>query len=273
MTSLSSQRSQMEDERLLWTLPPPANQQGRVPSTVSFQWKNDTIYFPEVAGDQLAVNNTPQDFLVAGSTFRYPRRGVRTRCANLGDPSSAIIHRPTSSNVSYVFTYRDTLRTLFEQFNVPFPDQLKPMINLTDMVDVDELLPSEKFDLPKVALAARFPDDGNALSIRSVTIDSGNFSQVHSSPAPSPSGGGTTNTSIGYDAAICVLLYEPWVVEVHSGGSSTGPTGGPVSTALVGPGTEPVDQNTYMQKEKRVGEILGGDAERKIEVGTQLRAA
>jgi hypothetical protein len=34
-----------------------------------------------------------------------------------------------------------------------------------------------------------------------------------------------------------------------------------------------LDENTFMQKEKRVGEMLGGDAVRKVEVGTQLRSA
>ncbi|RXW16602.1 hypothetical protein EST38_g9252 [Candolleomyces aberdarensis] len=169
------------------------------------------------------------------------------------------------------------------------------MVNLTGLINVDEMLPSERFDIPKVALAARFTDDGNALSVQSVPIDSvegtwegiailetalvrlntsyallGNFSQTSASSPPGPTG---TTASIGYDAAVCVLLYEPWVVEAHSGGGPSGSPPIPVSTALVGPGTAPVDQNTFVQKERIVGQLLGGDTDRKIEAGTSLRSA
>ena len=37
-----------------------------------------------------------------------------------------------------------------------------------------------------------------------------------------------TNTSIGYDAAVCLELYEPWIVEVYNSSTSS-----PISTRIV----------------------------------------
>jgi hypothetical protein len=54
-------------------------------------------------------------------------------------------------------------------------------------------------------------------------------------------------TRIGYDAAVCLELFEPWVVEVYN---ST--TGVPSSMKLVGPGSRVED---VKQGEKRIGQV------------------
>ena len=55
-------------------------------------------------------------------------------------------------------------------------------------------------------------------------------------------------TFIGYDAAVCLELYEPWVLEVYNSSVSF-----PSSMRIVDNGTEIKDMNTEKIKEKRSG--------------------
>lgn len=54
-------------------------------------------------------------------------------------------------------------------------------------------------------------------------------------------------TFVGHDAAVCLELFEPWIVEVYN---ST--TGFPRSLELIGPGSEILDVNTQRLTERRI---------------------
>jgi hypothetical protein len=55
-------------------------------------------------------------------------------------------------------------------------------------------------------------------------------------------------TFIGYDAAVCLELYEPWIVEVYNNS-----VGFPSSMQIVDKAAEIKDMNTQQVKEKRLG--------------------
>ena len=60
-----------------------------------------------------------------------------------------------------------------------------------------------------------------------------------------------TATFIGYDAVVCLELYEPWVLDVYN--SSVGL---PASFRIVGKGPSVTDMNTQLVKERRKGKPL-----------------
>jgi hypothetical protein len=55
-------------------------------------------------------------------------------------------------------------------------------------------------------------------------------------------------TYIGYDTAVCLELYEPWVLEVYN--STVSP---PSSLRIIDKAAEAKDMNTEQMKEKRSG--------------------
>ena len=75
-------------------------------------------------------------------------------------------------------------------------------------------------------------------------------------------------TFIGYDAAVCVELYEPWVLEVYN--SSVGL---PSSIRIVDKGAEIRDMNTVHLKEKRSGKPVSDPLVKRALNSTNMRAA
>ena len=55
-------------------------------------------------------------------------------------------------------------------------------------------------------------------------------------------------TFIGYDTAVCLELFEPWVLEVYNGS-----VGSPSSMRIVDQAAEIKDMNTAQKKEQRSG--------------------
>ena len=60
-----------------------------------------------------------------------------------------------------------------------------------------------------------------------------------------------TATFIGYDAAVCLELYEPWVLEVYNSSVVF-----PNSMRIVDKGAKILDMNTEKMKENRSGESI-----------------
>ena len=60
-----------------------------------------------------------------------------------------------------------------------------------------------------------------------------------------------TATFIGYDAAVCLELYEPWVLEVYNSS-----VGFPNSMRIVDKAAKIMDMNTEKMRENRLGEPI-----------------
>jgi len=75
-------------------------------------------------------------------------------------------------------------------------------------------------------------------------------------------------TFIGYDAAVCLELYEPWVVEVYNSSVSF-----PSSIRIVDNGTEIKDMNTEKSKEKRSGKRVSDPLVKRELNSTNMTAA
>lgn len=68
---------------------------------------------------------------------------------------------------------------------------------------------------------------------------------VKGSSVPYPKG---SNSSIGYDAAVCLELYEPWVLEVYNSSIAT-----PISIRIIDKAAFISDMNTNFIKEELKG--------------------
>ena len=77
-----------------------------------------------------------------------------------------------------------------------------------------------------------------------------------------------TATFIGYDAAVCLELYEPWVLEVYNSS-----IGSPSSTRIVDKAAEIKDMNTKRLKEKRLGKPVSNPLVKRVLNSTNMTAA
>ncbi|KAL0949015.1 hypothetical protein HGRIS_009111 [Hohenbuehelia grisea] len=208
-----------------------------------------------------------------GQVIRYPRWGIRIHCRKIPDGERNIIPR-SPNNKTYILYPRSTLRDLFVSFRLPFPPILDQPLNTTRYVEPGDSLPSN-VDLENTSLAAYFYDNGVAHSFKStpmsmgaegngfVTVEAvlirlntsytpeGQFPKYSEESIPDETG---ALTRIGYDAAVCLELYEPWIVETYN--SSAGP---PSSMKIV---SKSPQVQTLLKEERIVGAELKGAPDR-----------
>ncbi|KAJ6543867.1 hypothetical protein B0H19DRAFT_1168706 [Mycena capillaripes] len=279
------------DFTLTWTLSP-FSSHGALPPTVSFPWENETVYFSETTLDQLLPNGSgfgtfevnttaasiiqttssqqnPNDLVDAGVLLRYPRWGIRIHCTKFSDPNT-ILPR-SAAGLTYVFTPRDMLRSLFSSFEMDFPSILEDPLNTTALMQSNDVFPSG-LNANDMALGAFFFDNGVAHSFKSVPISMGadgkGFMSIETllvrlNTTYTPNGKFLThsdlsvpdisgqNTFIGLDAAVCLELYEPWVLETYNNS-----IGVPTTIRIVNKGNTIVDVNTAEFKETNIGSPL-----------------
>ncbi|CAA7269011.1 unnamed protein product [Cyclocybe aegerita] len=181
---------------------------------------------------------SPPVELEPGSLIKFPRWGIRIKCAKIPDQQVNII--PLSeNNRTYVFTPRAALAPLFAGFAMNFPEILKAPFNFSAAMHQNDTVP-DALRASDISLGAMFWDNGVAHSMKStplnmgeegkgfVTVENilvrlnttyaphGKFDVLGPYPLLNEDG---NMTYIGYDAAVCVELYEPWVLEVYNSSS------------------------------------------------------
>ncbi|KAF9004740.1 hypothetical protein BDQ17DRAFT_1354599 [Cyathus striatus] len=273
------------DTRITWTLAP-FSAHGGLPSVSSFTYGNDTVYFAETILSQLlpggsgfgtfdekttavSTDSTQQtsvkieraatSSVEPGSTLRFPKWGIRIKCARIPDGNADMIPRGNST-LTYVFVPRDTLQGLFSWFEMPLPGVFNAPLNMSNIMAPNDTLPATTKPEDLAMSAGKFYDNGVAHSLFSspltmgqegngwVSLEAvlvrmnttyapnGTFLRYSDQSVPDMDG---NPTRIGYDAAICLELYEPWVIEVYN---ST--VGAPSSTRIVGKGPSIVNANS-----------------------------
>ncbi|KAF8883434.1 hypothetical protein BD779DRAFT_1443935 [Infundibulicybe gibba] len=247
-----------------------------------------------------ATVNDPSKPVDPGNVLRYPRWGIRIHCTKLPDPSINMRQSrthllidessvPRSDNgFTYTFTPRATLRSLFDSFKLPFPAQLEVPVNGSKVLQKNDTFPVG-LDVAATSLGAFFPDDGAGQSFQStplsmgedgngwVTLESvlvrlnmtytpdGKFGKLSNMTVPDVKG---QPTHIGYDSAICLELYEPWILETFNQ-----TTGLPTSVRIVAKGNEITDQNTSHQIERNTGlPLTDPNIKRRLNSTNLLRA-
>ncbi|KXN81637.1 hypothetical protein AN958_04098 [Leucoagaricus sp. SymC.cos] len=214
--------------------------------------KYDTIYFSETTQSQLQSNGSGfgtfiTDALPAaknlntlasvsslqagfspGNIVRQPRWGIRIKCTKLPDAQNNI----TNLSRTYVFLPNDMVQNLVDYFQKPFPTDFGPPAlesgdqdwppnvdrskTLTVISFYDNGVNHAYFSKPMYGMGN---DDTSFVSLEVVLIrlnttlaSQGEFA-IKARPLPDENG---TTTYIGYDAAVCVEVFEPWVVEVYN---------------------------------------------------------
>ncbi|KAJ6567347.1 hypothetical protein DFH09DRAFT_457648 [Mycena vulgaris] len=211
------------------------------------------------------MNNGAGNSMDSGVLLRYPRWGIRIHCSKFTDPNTILPRSATG--FTYVFTPRDMLRSLFSSFGIDFPLVLETPINTTTALQTNDSLPSS-LNANDLALAAMFYDNGVAHSFKSVPVSlgedgkgfvsietllvrlnttytpNGTFLTHSDLPVPDVNG---QNTFIGLDAAVCLELYEPWVLETYNNS-----IGVPTTARIVNKGNTIVDANPMQFEEKNI---------------------
>ena len=187
----------------------------------------------------------------------------------------------SGQNFTYAFIPRDLLRDLFGVYGMDLParftepdltsldpnDTIPPNINRSTISYLGETLsaPLSPF-VPNPHTAVSSPDNGESVSLHSTWISdpsaspdqgwttvetviirfdtsytpSGRFPVYSNKSSPDTNG---TGPRIGYDAAVCVQKYEPWIIEIYN--TSIVP---PYVVQIVGKG----DDSTSMSPSGRI---------------------
>ncbi|PPR03325.1 hypothetical protein CVT24_012601 [Panaeolus cyanescens] len=178
--------------------------------------------------------------LAPGAVLSFPRWGLRIHCELVPDLSTNLIPFSTGER-TYLFTPRATVQKLFDHFGLSFPSTLDGPLNVTKaMVGNDTFPPG--LDPASLSLSAAFWSNGVSLSTKSTAVSRGEegrgfvtlenvlvrlndkyaphstFAYYNAEPTVNADG---TTSRIGYDAAVCLELYEPWIVNVYN--TSFGP--------------------------------------------------
>ncbi|RDB19547.1 hypothetical protein Hypma_013386 [Hypsizygus marmoreus] len=264
-----------DDFSLTWTLAPFSNH-GSLPPVVSFQYKDDTVYFSETILSQLLPNGSgfgtfdseatdpsikldkfkeittdASKDVEPGAILRFPRWGTRLHCVKIPNPETNLVTRSLNT-FTYIFTPKSVLQSLFSTFNMDVPT-MNPF-DASAVLQGNDTLPQD-LDPNETALGAAFYDNGVGHSFKSqplptdttdgrgwVTIEhilvrlntsytpNGKFPRLSDQSVPDITG---KPTFIGYDAAVCVQLFEPWIIETFNSTS-----GLPSTLRLVEPGSE-----------------------------------
>ncbi|KDR76711.1 hypothetical protein GALMADRAFT_225654 [Galerina marginata CBS 339.88] len=300
-------QSAFDNYALTWTLAP-FSTHGSLPPAVSFAWKNDSVFFSEVILSQLVPGGSgfgtfqpdttsptldlnaenlsgtdPSVGAAPGAVLRFPRWGIRIKCTKIPDISDNLI--PISyGGLTYLFTPRETIRHLFQYFDMTLPQNYEQPFNFSSFINPNDTFPSG-FDASGIAAAAAFSNNGVAHSLKSspsslgengdgfITLEhvlvrlndtyaqNGTFG-VKGTTLPDING---TLTYIGYDAAVCLELYEPWVVEVYNSSVSI-----PGSMRIVDKAASIKDMNTQITKEQLKGSRISNPLVKRVLNSTNL---
>ncbi|KAJ8085959.1 hypothetical protein PM082_004778 [Marasmius tenuissimus] len=177
-----------------------------------------------------------------GTILRFPRWGIRIRCKRVSNGNVNIVPR-SANNLTYVFVPRSDIRDLFREYNMDVPALVDNPFNRTWVLDSDKVPDTVDIDSMLDAATGRFASNGVAHSFKSypVTMGQEGFGWisletllVRINDAYTPNGKfqvkseQTVNTTskdsngdfiqgrIGYDAAVCVELFEPYIVQVYN---------------------------------------------------------
>uniref|UniRef100_A0A0W0EVF4 Uncharacterized protein n=1 Tax=Moniliophthora roreri TaxID=221103 RepID=A0A0W0EVF4_MONRR len=229
---------------LSWTISPFAALAELPPYVVLKDKSGEDVYFAEVTRSQLLpggsgfgtfANNVtrgtnPNRFqandlktaeALPGNVLRFPRWGIRMHCQKLTNGHINIIPR-SELGYTYVFTSRDDIRSLFASFNQSLPEIFNRPFNESAVFEPNDTIPLGGIDLTATTHWGSFPsyqgDDGTGwiqvelllVRLNTTFTQNGRFQtycppKAQGSPAP-----------IGYDAAVCVELFEPYVVGLYN---------------------------------------------------------
>ncbi|KAG5639156.1 hypothetical protein H0H81_006415 [Sphagnurus paluster] len=252
----SGLRTTFDNYILTWTLSP-SSTHGGLPPVVSFNWQNDTVHFAEIITSQLLADGS------GFGTFDTESKNASTSEPNMNEMTTmdkakqvipgAILSVTLSANgLTYMFTPHATLETLFSSFDMVYPRSQMIPFDPTKTLKANDTLPLG-WNPDDIALGVTFYNNGVGHSFFSrqvptgedfngwVTIEQvlvrlnttytpeGRFARLSDSNLPDQFG---NPTWYGYDAAVCVQLFEPWVLEVYN---ST--TGLPASLRIVEQGS------------------------------------
>ncbi|KAF9778318.1 hypothetical protein BJ322DRAFT_492827 [Thelephora terrestris] len=185
--------------------------------------------------DTLALlmnGNAPRESM--GELLRYSQWGIRIHCQKLPNPTVNLIPQSNQS-FTYAFLPQDFLQGLFASYGMNLPTSLtKPDLTL---LDPNDTIPAT-IDPLKISYLIKWYSNGVAHSFHTRTIldtvnagqgwttvetvlirlntsytPSGRFPVYSNESVPDAHGMGTR---IGYDAAVCVERYDPWIVEAYN---------------------------------------------------------
>ncbi|KAK7039233.1 hypothetical protein VNI00_010138 [Paramarasmius palmivorus] len=184
--------------------------------------------------DEFKSNDLKSAQALPGNILRFPRWGIRIHCQRLSNGNVNIIPQ-SGRNFTYVFTPRDDLRSLFASFNRSLPAIFEASFNESSVFKPNDTIPLDRVNINSMThfSSSAFEPNGLGHSFKSFPVDQGNdgfgWTQVEVllvrlNTTFTPNGDfqvydppkSSNATSIGYDATVCVELFEPYVVGVYN---------------------------------------------------------
>ncbi|KDQ10054.1 hypothetical protein BOTBODRAFT_500583 [Botryobasidium botryosum FD-172 SS1] len=239
----------IEDWIRTWTLHSVSSSLN-LPHAISFPWGSDKVFFSEAYKSQLVKNGSGFGTFVdideiknktgsssvesasddeMGSVLRWPRWGVRVRCASLPNPQTNIVMASPSGS-DYAYIPRTVISSLFTSLSMPVPPELTVPFSNASLEAGDS--PPAGMNTSQIAYVAPFPIDGVGFSFKSEPLleigeDGSGWVQlevimVRLNTSLTPQGVYSayfTNSTVrlGYDVAVCVEIVEPYVLDVYNG--------------------------------------------------------
>ncbi|EIN10259.1 hypothetical protein PUNSTDRAFT_132352 [Punctularia strigosozonata HHB-11173 SS5] len=215
------------------------------------EFGNDTVYFAELEPSQMlpwgsglgsfdsdqatqpdmsrASALNPSETPGLGNLLRFPRWGIRIHCQKLPDP--AVHLRPVAASGStYIYIPRDLIKSLYESFDIQLPDALEnTTFDPSLVLAPDDTMPSG-FNVSDILYGVRFYNNGVGHSLWSRPTDMGDagdgwksieavlvrLNNTYADAPTFPIYGPESNDTASYDAAVCIRLIEPWIVEAYN---------------------------------------------------------
>ncbi|QRV98444.1 exonuclease domain protein [Ceratobasidium sp. AG-Ba] len=238
----------------------------------------DTVWFAETYPDQLAPNGlgfgTFDDEDSASSSnsgspvteskgqiLRWQRWGIRVGCTTLDNLDKYLIPVSPINNMTYLFVPKTTMYSLFESMDIPYP-AIKPA-NFTALM-IGEDKPPANISEADIAVTGKWWQNGVAHSFMSIPATKGDDGNgwlqieivlVRLNQAYAPNSSFSVHSladvdypsPIGYDVAVCVEEFKPYVLDAYNNTA-----GSPTTLRLLHRGLDfdqliNTPQNTTMQ--------------------------
>ncbi|KAG9122747.1 hypothetical protein FRC07_000744, partial [Ceratobasidium sp. 392] len=165
-----------------------------------------------------------------GEIVRWPRWGLRVGCTTLEDLDRYIVPVSSASSMTYLFVPKTTMHSMFDSMDIPYP--AIPPTNFTALL-AEKDKPPKHISEADTAIIGKWWQNGVAHSFMSIPASNGSdgkgwlqieivlvrLNQAYASnstfsvhaPADKDS-----LSPIGYDVAICVEEFKPYMLDSYN---------------------------------------------------------
>ncbi|KAF8599925.1 hypothetical protein BDV93DRAFT_525763 [Ceratobasidium sp. AG-I] len=171
------------------------------------------------------------DSEAAGQVLRWPKWGIRSGCQILDNLDKYLVPVSSAKNMTYLFVPKTALYSLFSSMDIAYPTL--PAANFTALMEPGDTPPANISEAD-TAVTSKWWQNGVAHSFKSVPLSMGKdgagwlqleivLVRLNQAYAPNSSFGvfaypdeAYKSSPVGYDVAICIEEYKPYIVDAYN---------------------------------------------------------